>query len=96
MALSSNDLNGQETETIMSGQMAGISHIAEFSWYEWVMFWDAQEGYPEPKETQGGGWGQHLILELCLSHGFLRDDNIAMFYLIYPPKMNMNICLKDF
>jgi hypothetical protein len=29
---------GQVPETIMTGNTANISHIAEFGWYDWVMF----------------------------------------------------------
>jgi hypothetical protein len=29
---------GQVPETIMTGNTADISHIAEFGWYNWVMF----------------------------------------------------------
>ena len=31
---------GQVPETIMTGNTADISHIAEFGWYDWVMFRD--------------------------------------------------------
>jgi hypothetical protein len=31
---------GQVPETIMTGNIADISHIAEFGWYDWVMFQD--------------------------------------------------------
>jgi hypothetical protein len=32
--------NGEVPETIMTGSTADISHICEFGWYDWVMFWD--------------------------------------------------------
>jgi hypothetical protein len=30
------DLNGQVSETFVSGKTSDISTIAEFGWYEWV------------------------------------------------------------
>ncbi len=32
--------NDEVLETIMTGSTANISHICEFGWYDWVMFWD--------------------------------------------------------
>ena len=32
------ELDGQVPETIMSGQMADISHFAELGWYNWIKF----------------------------------------------------------
>ena len=34
-------MTGEEVpETIMTGSTTDISHISEFGWYKWVMFWD--------------------------------------------------------
>ncbi len=38
---------GQVPETIMTGNTANISHIAEFSWYDWVMFRDNEPSFPD-------------------------------------------------
>jgi hypothetical protein len=40
---------GQVTETIMTGNTANISHIAEFGWYNWVVFHDNKPSYPDDK-----------------------------------------------
>ena len=42
---------GQVPETLMTGDTANISHIAEFSWFDWVMFWDKVPSYPDEKMT---------------------------------------------
>ena len=42
---------GQVLETIMTGDTADISHIAEFAWFDWVMFRDKIPGYPNNKMT---------------------------------------------
>jgi hypothetical protein len=38
---------GQVPETIMSGNIADISHMAEFGWYEWVMICNNQPSNPD-------------------------------------------------
>ena len=44
----------QEPETlIMTGDTANISHIAEFAWFDWLMFRDKVPGYPDNKMTLG-------------------------------------------
>ena len=39
-------LDGGLPETVMKGQASDISHIYEFSWYQWVMFSDGPVQYP--------------------------------------------------
>ncbi len=44
---------GQVPETIMTGNTADISYIAEFGWYNWVMFHDNKPPYPDDKLILG-------------------------------------------
>jgi hypothetical protein len=44
---------GQVPETIMTGSTADISHIAEFGWYDWVMYRDNIPSYPDDKLILG-------------------------------------------
>ena len=44
---------GQVPETIMTGNTANISHIAEFGWYDWVMFRDNVPSFPNDKLILG-------------------------------------------
>jgi hypothetical protein len=46
-------MNGQVPETIMTGTTADISHISEFGWYDWVMFWDNTLAFPEDNIVLG-------------------------------------------
>ena len=39
-------LDVEATETVMKGQASEISHICEFSWYQWVMFCDGPVQHP--------------------------------------------------
>jgi hypothetical protein len=45
--------NGKVPETIMTGSIANISHIFEFGWYDWVMFWDNLPTFPDNKLILG-------------------------------------------
>jgi hypothetical protein len=40
-------------QTILKGEMADISAIALFRWYEWVMFWDTSIKFPEDNMILG-------------------------------------------
>jgi hypothetical protein len=44
---------GQVPETIMTGNTANISHITEFGWYNWVMFYDNKPSFPDNKLVLG-------------------------------------------
>ena len=39
-------LDGELPGTVIKGQASDISHICEFSWYQWVMFRDGPVQYP--------------------------------------------------
>jgi hypothetical protein len=39
-------LNGQVPETIVSAKTTNILSLAQFKWYEWVMFHDTSVTYP--------------------------------------------------
>ena len=38
MVLNIYSLNGQFPEMVVRGETADISELAEFAWYDWVMF----------------------------------------------------------
>ena len=46
-------LKGMTPETMLSGQPTDISHLTEYSWYDWVYYWDDAAPYPAPRETLG-------------------------------------------
>lgn len=52
-ALNLYELEGQVPETIMLGQTADISSIAEHEWYDWVKYWDNKAQHPAPSEVHG-------------------------------------------
>ncbi len=55
-SLTSNNIymtNSEVPETILTGSTADISHICEFGWYDWVMFWDNLLTFPDNKLILG-------------------------------------------
>ncbi len=66
---------GQVPETIMTGNTADISHIAEFGWYDWVMFRDNEPSFPDDKLILGCylgpaiDTGSALIAKILKSNG---------------------------
>jgi hypothetical protein len=55
-SLTSNNVymtNGKVPETIMTSSTADISHICEYGWYDWVMFWDNLPTFPDNKLILG-------------------------------------------
>ena len=73
----SNDIymtNGQVPETIMKGTTADISHIAEFGWYDWVMFRDNIPSYPDDKLVLGRYLGPAVDTGSALTAKILKDN----------------------
>jgi hypothetical protein len=73
----SNDIymtNGQVPETIMKGTTANISHIAEFGWYDWVMFRDNVPTYPNDKVVLGHYLGPAINMGSALTAKILKDN----------------------
>ena len=58
---------GQVPETIMTGSTADISHIAEFGWYDWVMYRDNIPSYPDDKLILGRYLGPATDIESALN-----------------------------
>jgi hypothetical protein len=58
---------GQVPETIMTGSTTDISHIAEFGWYNWVMYQDNIPSYPDDKLILGRYLGPATDIGLALT-----------------------------
>ncbi len=75
----SNDIymtTGQVPETIMTGNTADISHIAEFGWYDWVMFHDNKPSYPDDKLTLGSYLGPAIETGSALMAKILKSNGV--------------------
>ncbi len=75
----SNDISmtaGQVPETIMTGNTADISHIAEFGWYDWVMFCDNKPSFPDEKLILGCYLGPAIDTGLALMAKILKSNGV--------------------
>ena len=69
------NLDGQVPRTFLTGELTDISHVYNFSWYEWVKFRrigpDAAYPFPTehlgrclgPARNKGNAMSQHVLLE---------------------------------
>ncbi len=65
---------GQVPETIMTGDTADISHIAEFASFSWVMFRDNVPAYPNNKMTLGQYLGPATDMGSALTSKILKAN----------------------
>jgi hypothetical protein len=75
----SNDIymtTGQVPETIMTGNTTDISHIAEFDWYDWVMFCDNKPSYPDDKLILGRYLGPAIDTGSALTAKILKSNGV--------------------
>jgi hypothetical protein len=67
-------LNGQVPQTILKGEMANISAIALFCWYEWVMFQDTSIKFPEDKMLLGHDLGPAIDIRPTMARKVLKEN----------------------
>ena len=78
-ALRPYELNGEVPETIMSGQTADISPLAELAWYEWVKFWDMPLSYPDPEESLGRWLGPSPNIGPAMTSKILKSNGQVIY-----------------
>ena len=54
------ELQGEVTETLLSGKTADISPFVEHEWYDFVKWFDHGSRFPEPKEVHGRRLGPSM------------------------------------
>jgi hypothetical protein len=77
----SNDIymtTGQVPETIMTDNTADISHIAEFGWYNWVMFHNIKLSYPDDKLILGHYLGPAIDTGLAMMAKILKLNGVIV------------------
>ena len=70
---------GEVPETIMTGSTAGISHICEFAWYDWVMFRDNVPTFPDDKLILGHYLGPAIDVGSALTAKILKANGRVVF-----------------
>jgi hypothetical protein len=63
-------------ETIMTGNTTNISHIAEFGWYDWVMYRDNEPSFPDNKLILGHYVGPAIDTGLALTTKILKSNGV--------------------
>ena len=66
---------GEVPETIMNGSTTDISHIAEFGWYNWVMYRDNNPSYPDDKLILGCYLGPATDIGSALTAKILQPND---------------------
>jgi hypothetical protein len=67
---------GQVPETIMTGNTTDISHIAEFGWYNWVMYCDNEPSFTDDKLILGCYLGPAIDTGLALMAKILKSNGV--------------------
>jgi hypothetical protein len=67
---------GQVPETIMTRNTADISHIAEFGWYNWVMYHDKEPSFPDDKLILGCYLGPAIDTGSALTAKILKSNGV--------------------
>ena len=60
----------------MTGNTADISHIAEFGWYDWVMFRDNVPSFPDDKLILGRYLGPAIDTGSALTAKILKSNGV--------------------
>ena len=64
------------TSDVMTGNTADISHIAEFGWYDWVMFRDNEPSFPNDKLILGCYLGPVIDTGSALMAKILKSNGV--------------------
>ena len=86
-------LNGEVPETVMTGDTADISIIAEHAWYEWIKFYDpVGKTFPEDKTYLGRYLGPAIDIGPALTAKILKSNGEVVYRSTYrsltPQEMN--------
>ena len=73
------ELNGQVPETIMKGQTADISNLAEYEWYDWIVYWKKMADYPEFKECYSRWLGPAIDVGYSMTAKILQENGHVIY-----------------
>jgi hypothetical protein len=68
------ELQGQVTETIVSGHTADMSPFLEYAWFDWIIYYDRVASFPDPKERLGRWLGPAIDLGLAMTAKILKAN----------------------
>lgn len=70
---------GQTPQAILMGHASDISKYAEFAFYQWVMWYDSQAPFPEPRNTLGRYLGPTRDEGMAMSAKLLKSNGNTTF-----------------
>lgn len=67
-------LQGQTPQTLVTGQTPDISAIAEFGWYQWVLWYDEKATFPDSRNVLGRYLGPARDIGTAMTAKLLKDN----------------------
>jgi len=90
---------GQVPKTMVNGETANISSIAEFKWYKWVMFRDTSISFPDSKMVLGRNLSPALDIGPAMTRKVIKRNGEIVFRstvrLLTPDKMGNPVRVKE-
>jgi hypothetical protein len=72
-------LDGQVPETVVSGETADITTVAEYQWYEWIKFRDTKVSFPEDKVVLGRDLGPAIDIGPMVTRKILKQNGQVVY-----------------
>ena len=77
------ELNGEVSETLVSGQTPDISHFTQHEWYEWVKFRDTKAPFPDTKYALGRYLGPSIDVGPAMTAKMLKANGQLLHRMTY-------------
>ena len=75
--------DGEIPESIMSGEMSGISQFFEFAWFKWLIFWYKIAAYPDNHFGLGRYWEPTIDVGMTMSAKIIKENGQVLHRLTY-------------
>jgi len=73
------EVNGHVPEIVTLGQMADISALASYGWYDWMKYWDLKAPFPEPKVAYGKWLGPAIGIRPAITSKLLKENGQVVY-----------------
>jgi hypothetical protein len=76
-------LDGQTPQAIVTGEAPDISHLAEFSFYQWIKWFDQDAAMAEVQEKYGRYLGPSRDVGSLMTSKILNDKGNTLYHLTF-------------
>ena len=77
-------------ETSMTGQTADIRNLCEYEWFQWMMYYQPKEGYPDDNMEMGRYLGPAIDVGNSMTYKILfPDGNYVCRSNVYNPRRDI-------